>query len=66
MKPLRERNPIAVALVGVVAMALIGLLTFYWNDLPVVGAGTAYSADFSEAAGLKPGGRRARRRGKSG
>jgi phospholipid/cholesterol/gamma-HCH transport system substrate-binding protein len=55
MKPLRERNPIAVAFVGLVVMVLIGLLAFYWNDLPVIGAGTAYSANFSEAAGLKPG-----------
>ncbi|WP_163510692.1 MCE family protein [Fodinicola acaciae] len=55
MKPLRERNPIVVALVGLLSLTLVGLLVFYWNNLPVVGAGTAYSAAFTEAAGLKPG-----------
>jgi phospholipid/cholesterol/gamma-HCH transport system substrate-binding protein len=55
MKPLRERNPILVALVGLVSLTLVGLLVFSWNNLPVVGAGAAYSAAFTEAAGLKPG-----------
>jgi phospholipid/cholesterol/gamma-HCH transport system substrate-binding protein len=55
MKPLKERNPVAVALVGLAILAVLGLVTFYWDDLPVIGAGTGYTAYFAEAAGLQPG-----------
>ncbi|MGI8666161.1 MAG: MCE family protein [Jatrophihabitans sp.] len=55
MKSFGERNPITVAMVGLVAIALVFLGTFYSQDLPVIGGGTTYSADFSEAAGLQAG-----------
>lgn len=55
LKPLRERNPIAVALVGIVVLLVLGLLAYRADRLPVIGGGTAYSAYFSEAAGLKDG-----------
>ncbi|WP_232383173.1 MCE family protein [Actinomadura violacea] len=54
-KPVRERNPIAVAFVAI--LLIIGLLAAAANadDLPVIGGGTGYTAYFSEAAGLKSG-----------
>lgn len=51
----KQRNPIAT---GAISLTLIGLLllaAFYSDDLPIVGGGTSYAADFSEAAGLVPG-----------
>ncbi|GAA1539532.1 MCE family protein [Actinomadura kijaniata] len=55
LKPVRDRNPIAVALVGLLALLLLGAVAFRADELPVVGGGTAYTAHFSEAAGLKDG-----------
>jgi phospholipid/cholesterol/gamma-HCH transport system substrate-binding protein len=52
--PIRERNPVAVALVGLAILALIASLTYFSGSLPFL-AGTTYTADFSEAAGLVPG-----------
>ncbi|MGW5413337.1 MCE family protein [Actinomadura geliboluensis] len=54
-KPVRERNPIAVAVVSLALIVTAGLLSFNAKDLPVIGGGTRYSADFSEAAGLRSG-----------
>ena len=53
MKPFRERNTVKVGLVGIAIMALVGLLIFSWDSLPVIG-GREYTAQFTEAAGLKP------------
>jgi phospholipid/cholesterol/gamma-HCH transport system substrate-binding protein len=55
MRPLRERNPVVVAAVGLVILAAIALAAFNANALPFVGGGTTYTADFAEAAGLQPG-----------
>ncbi|MFI9428411.1 MCE family protein [Streptomyces achromogenes] len=49
--PLRERDPRVVGVVGLLALALLALLVLQLDRLPF-GGGTAYSADFSEAAGL--------------
>ncbi|HEU5470298.1 MAG TPA: MCE family protein [Actinophytocola sp.] len=54
MKKFRERNPVRVGTVGGLLMAAIGLATFYYEELPVIGGGTTYTAEFGEAAGLKP------------
>ncbi|MGP4022245.1 MCE family protein [Actinomadura sp. 3N407] len=54
LKPLRERNPIPVSIIGLVVLLVLGLLAFRADDLPVIGGGTTYDAYFSEAAGLKP------------
>ncbi|AHI01601.1 MCE family protein [Kutzneria viridogrisea] len=54
MKPFRERNPITIGAVGLTVIALTLLATFFSDDLPIVGGGTTYAADFTEAAGLKP------------
>ena len=55
MKPLAERNPILVAVAGLAILTVIALLAFFANDLPVIGGGTTYAADFTEAAGLQAG-----------
>jgi phospholipid/cholesterol/gamma-HCH transport system substrate-binding protein len=55
LKPLRERNPVAVAVAGLVIVAVIALVAYFAGDLPVIGNGTGYSAYFAEAAGLQPG-----------
>ena len=55
-RPLRERNPVAVGLVGVVVCALVALTAYDADALPVIGSGgTHYSAYFSEASGLQNG-----------
>lgn len=55
MKPFAERNPIPIALIGI-AMIFLGLTAaMNSDDLPIIGAGTSYTADFREAAGLKSG-----------
>ena len=55
IKPIRERNPIAVAVAGLVILAAIALLVYFSGDLPIIGGGTGYTAYFAEAAGLQPG-----------
>jgi phospholipid/cholesterol/gamma-HCH transport system substrate-binding protein len=53
--PIRERNPISVALGGLAILAVIALLTYFSGNLPIIGGGTSYTAYFAEAAGLQPG-----------
>ncbi|HEV2371885.1 MAG TPA: MCE family protein, partial [Streptosporangiaceae bacterium] len=55
MKPLRERNPIWVAVVGLAIIAVIAFGALHPSDLPFIGGGTGYTAYFAEAAGLQPG-----------
>ena len=50
-----ERNKVVVALVGIFAMLLVFLGTFYADSLPVVGGGKIYKAHFAEAGGLRSG-----------
>lgn len=53
MKGFSERNPITIAVVGLVGLAAIGLGVFYSNN--IIGSGTTYSADFTDAGGLRTG-----------
>ena len=55
MKPLSERNPIAIAIVGLVLMGLLAFAVFDSANLPIIGGGTGYTAYFAEAAGLQAG-----------
>ncbi|MFE6060420.1 MCE family protein [Streptomyces sp. NPDC056431] len=55
LKPVKERNPVAVAVAGLLFLALVAALAFTMERLPLVGDDTTYSADFSEAAGLDAG-----------
>lgn len=50
-----ERNKIAIAIIGIVAMAVLFALTFNAASLPIIGGGKVYSAKFAEAGGLKEG-----------
>ncbi|MGZ3142103.1 MCE family protein [Lentzea chajnantorensis] len=52
---MKQRNPIATGAISLTLIALLLLAAFYSDDLPIVGGGTSYAADFSEAAGLVPG-----------
>jgi phospholipid/cholesterol/gamma-HCH transport system substrate-binding protein len=54
-RPLRERNPVAVGTAGLLLLALVSLAVYNADALPLVGGGTTYAADFTEAAGLRPG-----------
>jgi len=55
IKPVREQNPVVVAVAGLAILALIALATYFSSDLPLIGGGTGYTAYFAEAAGLQPG-----------
>lgn len=55
MKPVSERNPIAVGLAGLAILVVIALLAFNADNLPFIGGGTTYTALFTEDAGLNPG-----------
>jgi phospholipid/cholesterol/gamma-HCH transport system substrate-binding protein len=54
-RPLRERSPIAVGAVGLLLLAFVSFVAYNADALPLIGGGTTYSADFTEAAGLKTG-----------
>lgn len=55
MKSFNERNPVTIAVVGLIAIALVCLSAFFWKHLPLINSATGYSANFTEAAGLKSG-----------
>ncbi|POM27388.1 mce related protein [Actinomadura rubteroloni] len=55
LKPVRDRNPIAVAIVGLLLILVVALLALNVRKLPVIGGGTTYTAYFAESAGLRPG-----------
>ncbi|MPZ80702.1 MAG: MCE family protein [Actinophytocola sp.] len=55
MKPLRERDQASVGAVTLVLIVLALLVAFNADDLPIIGGGTTYTAEFSESAGLRPG-----------
>lgn len=55
IKPVRERNPVAVALVGLFVLALVAVAAYRADALPYIGGGTTYDADFTESAGLGDG-----------
>ncbi|WP_435132954.1 MCE family protein [Actinacidiphila sp. bgisy144] len=54
-RPLRERNQVAVGIVGLLVLALLSLVAYNADALPLIGGGTTYSAYFTEAAGIKSG-----------
>jgi phospholipid/cholesterol/gamma-HCH transport system substrate-binding protein len=55
MRPFRERNPVLVGFAGLVAIALLMLAAFRADQLPLIGGGDTYYAEFSEAGGLQKG-----------
>lgn len=52
--PFRERNPVTVGAVSLAVLALLILMAFKADKLPLIGGGDTYYAAFSEAGGLKP------------
>jgi phospholipid/cholesterol/gamma-HCH transport system substrate-binding protein len=52
--PFRERNPVPIGAIGLLVIAVLLYLAFNASSLPLIGGGTAYSAAFSEAGGIKP------------
>lgn len=55
MKPFRERNPIAVAVVCAVVLAVVVVGAINFSRLPLVSATTTYRADLANAGGLATG-----------
>ena len=55
MTPFRERNPIPIAIGGILAIALVLLATFNLNrlPLPIFGQHDTYRAAFSQSAGIE-------------
>ena len=51
--PFRERNPVVVGAISLAVVLGLILLAFNADKLPIIGGGTTYYADFSEAGGLK-------------
>lgn len=49
-----ERNLVLIAVVGLLVLAAVFMVTFKSSSIPIVG-GTAYTAHFTEAGGLKEG-----------
>ena len=54
MRSFRSRNPIPIGITGLVVLGLAFTVAMFSDDLPIIGGGTTYSAEFSEAAGLVP------------
>lgn len=55
MKPFRERNPVIIGLIGFTGLALMLTGAFKADQLPLIGGGDTYYANFTEAGGLKVG-----------
>jgi phospholipid/cholesterol/gamma-HCH transport system substrate-binding protein len=54
MTPFRERNKTVIGSVGLLVILLLLVVAFSADKLPIIGGGTVYKAEFSEAAGLRP------------
>src|SRR4051812_9293652 len=52
--PFRDRNPVIIGAISLTVIAALVFLAFNAQSLPVIGGGTIYRAQFSEAAGLQP------------
>lgn len=55
MIPFRERNPVKIGAVSIAVLAMLLVMAFKADSLPLIGGGTTYYANFSEAGGLKTG-----------
>lgn len=55
MKPFRERNPVTIGLLGFAVLAGMVLASFRADQLPLIGGGDTYYANFAEIGGLKTG-----------
>ncbi len=55
MKPFRERNPVVIGAISLAVLAMALVAAFRAQDLPLIGGGDTYYANFSEAGGIKVG-----------
>jgi phospholipid/cholesterol/gamma-HCH transport system substrate-binding protein len=55
MTSFAQRDPIPIAIVGLIIIALVTVAGYNADNLPIIGGGTTYRAEFSEAAGLQSG-----------
>ncbi|MDQ3154326.1 MAG: MCE family protein [Actinomycetota bacterium] len=55
MTSFRQRPPVPIGILGLVVLTLLTLAAYNFDDLPIIGGGTTYTAQFSEAAGLQSG-----------
>jgi phospholipid/cholesterol/gamma-HCH transport system substrate-binding protein len=55
IKPLADRNRLAVGVVGIVVVVLAIIAAFSYDKLPFIKGTSDYSAYFAEAGGIKPG-----------
>jgi phospholipid/cholesterol/gamma-HCH transport system substrate-binding protein len=55
IKPLAERNRLAVGTVGILVVVAAVVATFSYDKIPFIKGTTDYSAYFAEAGGIKPG-----------
>lgn len=55
IKPLRERNPVIVGVVGLALVAGVTLAVFQYDKLPFITDTRDYTAYFKESGGIKPG-----------
>ena len=51
--PFRERNPVTIGAISIAVIAALMVTAFKAGDLPVIGGGDTYYANFTEAGGLK-------------
>ena len=51
--PFRERNPVPIGAISIAVILALLVLAFRAGDLPLIGSGDTYHADFAEAGGLK-------------
>jgi phospholipid/cholesterol/gamma-HCH transport system substrate-binding protein len=52
--PFRDRNPVTIGAISLAVIAALMVTAFKAADLPIIGGGDTYYANFSEAGGLKP------------
>ncbi|MCL2542602.1 MAG: MCE family protein [Nocardioidaceae bacterium] len=55
MKPFRERNPVIIGALSIVTIVLLITAAMRAQDLPLIGGGDTYYANFTEAGGLATG-----------
>lgn len=53
-KPFRERNPITVGAASLAVILMLLIAAFKAGDLPLIGGGDTYYADFTDASGIRP------------
>lgn len=52
---MKKRSPVVLGALGIAIVLLATIAVFSLDKLPILGAGSTYTAEFKEAAGLKPG-----------